>query len=269
MKRESVAQLELVEKRELKIKRIQDISHNLFVVPEGPNHGFYKNFEDIKRFGGHKKGYIYKNFARSADAVQWYRHATNLPRYTNPNMVIYLSAACYDVIAYMEFFASVCCMSSNMGSFCKQANPTKDSMTLSFALLRHVLQTIPPHLEKVQLVIDCPRLAYGLKYGLWAYPKKDILSPPNKESEEMYQRIQQQKIEVAHCIQGNPARKLVEKMCSDQYHNVVLPFYKSVIRDRRLAWIQCGLRLRLPKDLIRLIAQYMQRQSCINDAPLF
>ena len=217
MKRESededfLAQLEVVEKRELKIRRIQHFSKNVFVVLEGVNHGLYTNFEDVKRIDGHKKGHLYKKFARSADAVNWYRSATDLPRYSNPNAIVYLSGCCYDVTQDKDVFAAVCCMSNRITSFCKPANWLFNSNTLSYALLEKVLLSIPTDLQKVRLVIDCPQLAFGIKYGLWAYPKMDIMSPPTEQASKLYQRIQQQKMEVAHCIEGNSARKLVKKM---------------------------------------------------------
>ncbi len=248
-----VAQVDRVQLRELKIRRMDPKTRPVFVVLEEPDSGLYSTFDQVIRVGGRKAGHVYKQFRNYTDAVEWYRRGTNVPQYMKPNLIVHVSGRNYDVTRDKDWFSAVGYYISGQRAVAVQASRGFGSTELTYHLLMHVLNKIDPSATKVRLVIDCPEIAYGLKYGLWHWKMHDIVEPPNEMARAIHNRVVAQKIEVVQKIRGNLARAAVEEMCRKQNLREV-PYFQTVLKRAQCkAWLQCAIRMGVNKDIRKKI----------------
>jgi hypothetical protein len=255
---------------------------NVFAIVYGPITGLFDTWEDVTRVNGHKKGSVYKRFGRRSEAEDWFDASLCLPRY-GPNVKeIHVSAVCYDYTQDKDFYAAVAIYFGNNDvrniSLPARVFNTHIDKELCAAIFKKALDMITE--TPVRIVCDSYSIVYGLNYGLWNWPKRDISAPPTEELRDLQKMVIQRNIEVAWSDgsrTSNMARRAARACCGDQHDRTVETFEKKekVIRkqqtiDQCVAWILCGKRMGLYKDIRNKIAKIIfKRNYGINEIILF
>lgn len=209
----------------------QEVSNSVFAIVYGPVTGLFDTWEDIKKVNGHKKGAVYKKFFRRSEAEDWFDASLCLPRYGPKVWEIHISAVCYDYTQDKDFYAAVAIYFglNDVRNICLPANKVASIDKLHTAICKKALDMCTEN--PVRIVCDSYSIVYGLNYGLWGWPKRDISGPPTEELLELQKEVMRRNIQVVwsdNTKTQNVARDLAMHCCGEQHYKNIKTFKQNI-----------------------------------------
>lgn len=253
------------EKQESKIPYIDNNNNNnnnfphiYVVVVEGIKKGFFGSLEDFKNEKAVAFDSIVNYFTSKNEALKWYNRSLCHPVYEiDAVQQIYLAVHKSDD----EGFAAVGAYfgANDPRNFCVQAKCT-DSNLLNVSLFKKVLSLIGEF--PIQIICNSKWFVYGVKYGLWDWPKNtDIYDDaPTIELENICNLIKELGIElkVSKYDIENITKRVVDNNIQNQRRGII-PSFKGIQKiyliNQCAMWILCAKRMSMCKDIRQKIAK--------------
>lgn len=261
-------QVEFLEREHKKLCKVEeDYRGVVFVIVRGKVTGLFKTYKEVTDLGGNDRFSVFKKFNTRSSALSWYNAIIARPIVYRKNaIVIEIAFRHYDVSQERDYGCAVSMYFSDHDkrNFTKPVNEhfllcTKANMDglLFIEALKHI-----PIGREGGILTNCKRLAYGINYGLWNWPKHDIVSPPPPGVFlECYKACMDRKIAV------DWGEKKAYDSCTSKC--VALSEHKTSFKKEKrreakkeaLVWMLCAKRLGIIKDIARLIAQKIRTRS--------
>lgn len=240
----------------------------VFVIVRGVELGFFKTFDEVKAVGGHDKNSVYKKFRNRQEGVNWYNSCIARPSiFRKQNSInIQIAFLYYDVTQERDY-GSAATMYFKEGDKRNFTKPTNMNASHADAACLIFLEIFKYNIGSlINVLTNSKRLAYGINYGLWNWPKHDIVSPPTALCEKCYQI----------CIEKNVAIDWYEGRALEQCHSMcrrvsndhtLFKKYKAI--EQALTWMMCAKQLNICKDVARIIGKIVRRAKVPKEGLLF